>query len=323
MDFHPIGFGGLTNEGKFGEYQLGQYLRKYYSKFLDDLYTEEELEARSTDVLRTKMSAQLVLAGLYPPTKEQRWHPEISWQPIPVYFKKAEEEDVMNPSVCDYRIDALKNIPLDEDVQDLYIKPYLKLFKFIESHSGMEINTLQDLLEFYFIINTESDMNMTLPDWTQEIYPEPLYSAASQVYNYLNYDPNVRRINIGYLLKKIITDCHMKVLSTISDKYPAMAKRKLYLYSGHESTLGYFLQSMDLSRAHIPSYGAAIMVELRKDEDDNYYIKILYRNKASETDPKILTIPECGTLCPLDLFISLQNAILPTVSIQEACKLSK
>lgn len=314
----------MTNEGKMGEYRLGQYLRRYYSKFLDDQYTEDVLEIRSTDVLRTKMSAQLVLAGLYPPTKEQLWNPEIPWQPIPVFFKKAEDEDVLNPSVCAYRTDALRNLPLNEEVQGLFIKPYYKLFKFIETHSGMEINNLHDLLEFYFIIDTESEMNLTLPEWTQEIYPEPLYSAASQVYNYLNHDPNVKRINIGYLIKKIITDCQMKIISLSTDKYPIMAKRKMYLYSGHESTLGYFLQSMDLLKtAHIPSYGATIMVELRKDDNDNYYIKILYRNKPTESDPKVLSIPGCGTLCRLDLFINLQEAILPAVNIQDACKLTK
>lgn len=31
------------------------------------------------------MSAQLVLAGLYPPKKEQLWSSEILWQPVPIH----------------------------------------------------------------------------------------------------------------------------------------------------------------------------------------------------------------------------------------------
>lgn len=77
-----------------GEYLLGRFLREQYGNFLGDTYTEDKLYVRSTDVSRTKMSAQLVLAGLMPPNSEQTWNPELGWQPIPVIYKSAEEEDV-------------------------------------------------------------------------------------------------------------------------------------------------------------------------------------------------------------------------------------
>lgn len=31
------------------------------------------------------MSAQLLLAGLYPPQKEQIWSTDILWQPVPIH----------------------------------------------------------------------------------------------------------------------------------------------------------------------------------------------------------------------------------------------
>lgn len=77
-----------------GEYLLGKFLREQYGDFLGDTYTEDKLYVRSTDVPRTKMSAQLVLAGLMPPSPEQTWNPELGWQPIPVNYKSATEEDV-------------------------------------------------------------------------------------------------------------------------------------------------------------------------------------------------------------------------------------
>lgn len=33
------------------------------------------------------MSAEAVLAGLFPPTNDQLWSNEIMWQPIPIHTK--------------------------------------------------------------------------------------------------------------------------------------------------------------------------------------------------------------------------------------------
>jgi prostatic aicd phosphatase len=74
---------------------LGRYLKNLYEDFLGDVYTEDYVDVRSTDVTRTKMSAQLVLAGLFPPSEIQLWNQDLVWQPIPVAYKTAAEEDVI------------------------------------------------------------------------------------------------------------------------------------------------------------------------------------------------------------------------------------
>uniref|UniRef100_A0ACB8FUS9 Uncharacterized protein n=1 Tax=Sphaerodactylus townsendi TaxID=933632 RepID=A0ACB8FUS9_9SAUR len=67
------------------QYELGQYIKKRYSDFLSPTYKREEIYIQSTDVDRTIMSAQANLAGLFPPTTEEIWNPQIPWQPIPVH----------------------------------------------------------------------------------------------------------------------------------------------------------------------------------------------------------------------------------------------
>lgn len=41
---------------------------------------------QSTDVDRAIMSAEVLSAGLFEPTEEEKWNDEILWQPIPVKF---------------------------------------------------------------------------------------------------------------------------------------------------------------------------------------------------------------------------------------------
>lgn len=60
-------------------------MRERYNKFLGEYYYPEIVEAISTDYNRTKMSLQLVLAGLFPPRQEDMFAP-FMWQPVPFNY---------------------------------------------------------------------------------------------------------------------------------------------------------------------------------------------------------------------------------------------
>lgn len=76
------------------EYKLGKWLRARYNHLLGDVYTEDIMEVRATGVTRTRISALLVLAGLWPPKGDQVWNDELPWLPIPVDYKPMEDDDV-------------------------------------------------------------------------------------------------------------------------------------------------------------------------------------------------------------------------------------
>lgn len=79
------------------QYELGQYLRERYienTTLLRSAYSRYEIYVRSTDLNRTLMSAQADLAGLYPPTEDQKWNPAIMWQPIPVHTQPVPDDYV-------------------------------------------------------------------------------------------------------------------------------------------------------------------------------------------------------------------------------------
>lgn len=74
-------------------YNLGRMLRHRYNDFLGDIYNSKEYYVQTTDSDRTKMSSQLVNAGLWPPKTHQVWG-KLPWQPIPSNYEPLDKDSV-------------------------------------------------------------------------------------------------------------------------------------------------------------------------------------------------------------------------------------
>ena len=85
--------GELTSKGIKLEYDLGVALRKHY-EFLNTTYSSTRVRVLSTDVDRTLMSAQAVMAGLFKPSTDQKWNSALNWYPIPVHSEPKEMDHV-------------------------------------------------------------------------------------------------------------------------------------------------------------------------------------------------------------------------------------
>lgn len=127
----------------------------------------------------------------------------------------------------------------------------------------ISINPLNKLLKF------QNENNLTLPEWLKSVYPEPITSTAALTYHFRNIDENLRRINMGYLLQKMINDTKAKMEGVKSYK-----KKQMYLYSAHEITIGYFLDGLQLFETHIPPYAAVVLLEIRKNKSGEYFVKV-------------------------------------------------
>lgn len=75
-------------------YNLGKWFRKRYNQLIAENYWSEEISMQSSDYDRTLMSAELVLAGLYPPTESELWNDDIKWHPVPVHSIPMEYDNV-------------------------------------------------------------------------------------------------------------------------------------------------------------------------------------------------------------------------------------
>lgn len=120
---------------------MGQHLRKRYNKILGDKYSPNVVFVRSTDVDRSLMTAQAVLAGLYPPTKEEIWNEDILWQPIPVHTI---------PVIEDHMFLRLAPCPRFNEISEQFLK-----------QSELARDTYAKVTEFYPILSERSGLNIT------------------------------------------------------------------------------------------------------------------------------------------------------------------
>ncbi|NXR79262.1 PPAP phosphatase, partial [Pycnonotus jocosus] len=145
----PQGFGQLTKTGMQQLFELGQYMRKRYSSFLNSTYNRQEFYIQSTDYDRTIMSAQSYLSGLFPPTSSQIWNPELLWQPIPVHiFQKTTEQRLNFPLPNCPRFDELQQETQTSKEFQNRIQPYMDFLQTMAINTGLELNHLKILDNF-------------------------------------------------------------------------------------------------------------------------------------------------------------------------------
>ncbi|KAJ8883246.1 hypothetical protein PR048_015087 [Dryococelus australis] len=82
--------------------------------------------------------------------------------------------------------------------------------------------------------------------------------------------------------------------------------RSLYIYSAHDTNVANTLQALKVFNGILVPYTSAVLREL----NSSYYITVSYKNSTT-TEPNLLQLPGCESLCPLDQFIELTKDVIP------------
>lgn len=292
--FYPVGLKELTNEGKRREFQVGLELREAYDRLLGPYYLPEIIEARSSAYNRTKMSLQLVLASLYPPQGKQVWLNGFDWQPIPTYYIDSKNDNVFLQIQCPSFGPAFAGVLQLPELQAQVAK-FSKWYEFLAQNTGMTVTSPFTMFEIYWTLRTEEEYGLDLPSWTKSIYPEPLTSLAKEFYILFAYNQKMKKVTTGGLVTTIIDN--------ILSKKSGQNKYRIQLYSGHEINVAGLLRTLDVFEPHVPNYGSHVILEVHKI-GEQHFIKIIHQANEGYA-PKILTMPNCATLCPLDEFINI------------------
>ncbi|XP_014487263.1 PREDICTED: venom acid phosphatase Acph-1-like [Dinoponera quadriceps] len=307
---YPDGDGQLTNVGKKRAYDLGVVLRKKYNDFLGDVYYQPNVHARSTSFPRTKMTLQLVLAGLYPPARIQKWHSSLAWQPVNIQYTFVRNDGLLFPAYCPEYQQKLSEIEQTPEVI-AQIQQYEDLMKETSKYTGKNMTSAFDLFILFNTFVTQKYLGLPLPDWAgDKCLQSKLFDAAIFYYNLMSYNDELTRLNGGILLHRMIQDMKGVINGTLVD-------RKINLFSAHDINVVAMLKALDIYDNTFPSFTSTVIVELH-EKDNNYFVKVL-RYLGDPSQMIEVRIPGCDMLCPYDKFVKLRLAATATDEENPKC----
>ncbi|XP_018324182.1 venom acid phosphatase Acph-1 [Agrilus planipennis] len=302
--FFPYGLGQLTNKGKLRMYNVGVDLKQRYRCFLGDLYFPDLIEARSTDVNRTKASLALSSAGLFPPKGPLIWS-LLNWIPIPYNYEKIENDFVLGSkfSNCPKYV-QLYGEHLNGPGAELYSDD-IPFYKYLTENSGMNVTDPSQIYGLYFALKTEEEWGLSIPRWAKPYLDTELKKGTIKQYKLQTGTTELKKLAAGFYIKKILEDSLRKISNSLTPQ-----DRKLFLYSAHEYNIANILTALDIYNDIIPNYGSHIIIELRKI-NGVYGFKVLLQNYEGNGELQLLKLPKCDYFCPLDRFVQIVQDIIP------------
>ncbi|XP_011308148.1 venom acid phosphatase Acph-1 [Fopius arisanus] len=302
--YFPIENGGLTNEGKRREYKIGEMLRERYDKLLGPYYSPELIYGRSTDLSRTQMSLQLVIAGLFPPSEEQLWNPRLPWLPVSTVFTPSERDGLLFPHHCPEYVKEYRKFLSRDNIQEI-IRKYKEPMDYLTKYTGKSVDRTSAVYYLYNLFKEQAAQNLTLPHWVHKVYPNPMKEITALDFQLRSYTKRLRQLNGGPLLREITEN--MKALR--SENLDPL-NRKAFLYSAHELNVVSMARTLGTDDPVVPLYGSAIIFETLKDETNRFYVKVLLWTGITE---QLVSqrIPGCPEFCPLDDFLEILRDVIP------------
>ena len=290
------GAGKLTNRGKRMCFELGKWIRKEFYGFLSKKYKADEVRVRSTDTDRTIMSAQLVLAGLFPPKGRQVWLEGLSWQPIPVHSVPEEMDKILVEQQSCERIKQIEDqLKKSSYMTETVYKANKDLFLYLTKHSGLNITTLKQLNDLYDTLLVESIHNKTLPSWTESVFPGGKFDQLRRLSFIVDtFNDELKRLKAGPFYSELLSHYQAQANGNLT-KLP-----KMLMYSAHDITLVRLMNSLGVYNNQPPPYSSMLIFALHK-EGKQFMVSLSLRNSTT-SPPYPLIVPGCHLKCPLENF---------------------
>ncbi|CAK1588911.1 unnamed protein product [Parnassius mnemosyne] len=318
------GLEGLTNLGKRTAFQIGKFIRQRYGseglKLLSNIYLQDEISLRSTNKERTKMTAEVAMAGLYPPEAAQQWDDGLGkvWQPVPYTAVPLAEDYLRYYSNCK-KFKQLMEKAKKESIHNEFAE-FSDLIPTLKTETGR--NFTENPLLFQTIndlFRSQVALGLGVPQWAKPLLTR-LSEASRLAYRLYYKTDEMKKIGGGVLLNDFISAANEIIAGKTVTK-------RFRLYSAHDFNIGALMDVTKVvnSEQILPEYGSLFAIELYKSKSNGEFtVMPVYLPKAGESEAQYLHFTGCenNNYCNYKHFADISKKyLLPEKEFYRICNI--
>ncbi|EUB62537.1 Lysosomal acid phosphatase [Echinococcus granulosus] len=168
----PDGLGQLTQEGIEQLFLLGKWLRSKYGHFIGENYNVSTFHMRSTDVDRSLMSAEAMMAGFFHRSNTSLSKYGLHWRPVPTHTMPTTSDTLLSVEPCP-RLGQRRDEILRSKEGVILFKQHKATIELVGTAFGIKNVTLMDVWRVSDDLFCLRSHNATLPKWyTQDVVKE-------------------------------------------------------------------------------------------------------------------------------------------------------
>jgi len=331
--------GQLTARGQEQLQEIGAAMRSVYVDklgYLPQTYSRKSTSffLRSTDVWRTRQSAQSLLSGLWPVSEEELAKNDPIDSTIPFYSFPQEVETMYNNAAACDALAKLQHEMQNESAWKKHLdvpQVWAELDR-VMGIGGMATfhSTFGSTMDNFY---TRQCHDLPLPcarnnrsDCIQQELADFVYGQGDWEYQYLyNASPRSKQLaRLGISAFMAVIRDTLIARATGSDEAPDFV-----YYSGHDSTIGPVLGALNITGFRWPPYASNMLFELWQDPsavdgaaDHDAASSLSVRVVYNGVTLPIYAAGCCEDLCPFSQFVDYLNSIIPE-NLVELCSGSK
>lgn len=314
--------GQLTSAGHEQMRGVGMTLRERYVPQLVDLSQRWRYQIRvsSTSSRRTAETTYQVVQGLV--TGSTETSQEV---PVDVNVVEAAEETMYPRGTCGKLRTQFRRLRTDPETEK-YKNEALDVLK----EAGVDGEYWRTRI-LASMCNTFSSMianKLSLPGKLDESYVERICDISGKEYNHIYSEPFMSRLGIGRFLGLIRHRIHQRVAFEkhgVREDYVGVAHAhplpRLFIYGGHDNTLGPLLVSLGVFDMKHPPMGSYLAFELYKQRQTAEQSDLAHMFVKVNYNGKFVKLPgpcEDQETCSSHNFLKMIKRGIPT-SYEEEC----